>query len=222
MEVDDLKLAWAELDKRVATTQALAVSLLRDNRMSKMRGSLRGLVLVIAFELIMSWFAMIWLARFLIGQPESWLLMTSTIILAGASVVVIVASIWQLAIIGRLDYSSPVVKIQHDIASLRTARLQVTRWILLLSPLLWLPGLIVTAQGVIGFDIWKHFGPRWVISNFVLGLVCVPVAIVASRRIVSRHGSSWIVKRIADELAGISLRNARQQLEEIAQFEEMI
>ncbi len=62
----------------------------------------------------------------------------------------IVASVWQIARINRLDYTAPVVAIQREIAEMRASRIRVNRWLLLLSPLLWTPLAVVGAQGLFG------------------------------------------------------------------------
>jgi len=220
MELDELKTAWRELDRRLETGQAISLRVLKELKLDKTRSALRRLASVLKFELACGVLAMVLLGMFLAKHYDTARFAVSAIALDAVALFTIVASAWQIARITGLDYSAPVVKIQHEIAELRALRVRVTRWLLLLSPLLWTPFAIVAAQGLFGFDVYQAFGPAWIWANLGFGLAFIPPAIWVARRCSERFGTSPWFSRLVDDIAGGSLASAKKEVDEIARFEE--
>ncbi len=220
MELDDLKTAWRELDRRLDTGLALNRLVLKELKLERTRSVLRGLTSLLLYELISGVIAALLLGSFLADHFDVVRFAVSAIVLHVVAVFTIVASARQLAMIGRIDYAAPVVAIQHELAELRASRVRVTRWLLLLSPLLWTPLAIVAAQGLFGFDVYREFGPLWIAANLGFGLAMIPLVIWIARRFATRFEGSRILKHLADDIAGRSLGRAMDLLDEITQFEE--
>jgi hypothetical protein len=55
--------------------------------------------------------------------------------------------------------------------------------------------------------------------NFLLGVAVIPVAIWASRKYGDRLGRSWLMRRVAEEIAGRDLRVAMDSLAKISEFD---
>ena len=220
MELDDLKTAWRELDRRLDAGQAISLDVLKEWKLDRTRSALRRLSALLVFELISGVVAAILLGSFLADHHDTARFAIPAVVLHAAAVFTIVASAWQLARIGRLDYAAPVVAIQHELAALRTSRLRVNRGLLLLSPLLWTPLAIVAAKGLLGLDLYRAFGPAWIAANLAFGLAVIPLAISIARRYSARIENSPLLKHLADDIAGRSLITARDHLEEIRRFEE--
>ena len=220
MELDDLKTAWRELDRRLDTSLALNLDVLKELKLDKTQSALHRLVVALQFELFQGVLATLLLGYFLAGHIHAAKFAVPAIVLHAVAVLTIVAAVRQLALIGGMDYSAPVVAMQHQLAELRSLRIRTNRWLLLLSPLLWTPLAIVCAEGMFGFDIYREFGLLWVGLNLAVGLAVIPLAIWVAHRYAERLGRSRILKHLADDLAGRSLTMAMAHLEEIARFEE--
>jgi hypothetical protein len=219
MELDDLKTAWRELDRRLDAGQAISLHVLRELKLDRARSAMRRLSTLLVFELLSGVVAAILVGSFLADHHDAARFAIPALVLHAAAVFTIVASARQLAQLGRLDYAAPVVSIQHQLAGLRASRLRVTRWLLLLSPLLWTPLAIVAAKGLLGLDLYRTFGPAWIAANLAFGLAAIPLAIVIARRYSARFEDSPLLQHLADDIAGRSLTVARDHLGEIRQFE---
>jgi serine/threonine-protein kinase len=219
MELDDLKTAWGELDRRLETSLALNRSLFKELKLDKARSALGGLARVLWCELISGAVAALVLGSFLAGHLSDARFAIPAIVLQIAAILTIAACVWQLAVVGRIDYSAPVVTIQHELATLRLLRVHVTRWVLLLAPLLWTPLVIVAAKGCFGFDVYREIGRPWIAANIAFGLAVIPVGFWMANRFAARSGGSRVLKHLADAIAGRSLGRAMGLVDEIARFE---
>lgn len=54
--------------------------------------------------------------------------------------------------------------------------------------------------------------------NFLLGVAVIPVAIWAPRKYGDRLGRSWLMRRVAEEIAGRDLRAAMDSLAKLSEF----
>ncbi len=88
---------------------------------------------------------------------------------------------------------------------LATRRTRNVQWLLLAGPPLWTPFAIVVAQGLWGFDLYRHFGAGWIVSNFAVGLALVPVMHWIAQRFYARSERAGIMRSLADDVAGRSL-----------------
>jgi hypothetical protein len=79
--------------------------------------------------------------------------------------------------------------------------------------------LIVALQGAWGIDAYQIFGRNFLALNFLLGVAVIPVAIWASRKYGDRLGRSWLMRRVAEEIAGRDLRVAMDSLAKISEFD---
>jgi hypothetical protein len=218
MELDDLKSAWRALDRRLDSDRALTVRVFQEQRLDRMRTALRRLGALVWYELGSGVLAALLVGSFLVAHYDTPRFAVPALVLHAAALFTIIASVRQLAFLGLIDYAAPVVELQRALARLRASRLRTTRWLLLLSPLLWTPLAIVAVQGLFAVDIYNAFGPAWVAWNLGVGLAIIPLGIWLARRYPERPDSPRWRRQLADALAGRSLATARERLDEIARF----
>jgi MFS family permease len=131
----------------------------------------------------------------------------------------IVSAAWQLVAIRRLDFNAPILTSQRQLEALRIHRIRETKWTLFLAPLLWVPLLVVGLKVLAGVDAYAVFPASWLVANLLFGLACIPLLWWASRRFSERFSSSPVLQRVMDDVAGRNLREARQYLARLAEFE---
>jgi len=66
-------------------------------------------------------------------------------------------------------------------------------------------------------DFWAAGGWNFLALNFLLGVAVIPVAIWASRKYGDRLGRSWLMRRVAEEIAGRA-RAAMDSLGKMSEF----
>ena len=118
-----------------------------------------------------------------------------------------------------LDYGAPVFDVQKRLATLRVGRIRTIKWILLLSPLLWTPTLLVGFHALTGLDPYAFMDGKWLAANLLFGLAFLAGMLWVSKRYGDRWNRFPAVRHLMDAIAGRSLVAANGTLEEIEQFE---
>lgn len=219
MELDDLKDRWNEYDRKLDVHLRLNTRVLREFGLNRVDSSLRRLTRVIVFELLMGLVAAVLLGGFIADHLGEMRFLIPAVALDVFVIYFIGWSIRQWVALSSLDYGTPVVEIQRKLEMLRIDRIRMTKWVFLLSPLLWIPLLIVGVEGLLGLDAYAILDTAWLVSNFVFGLAVIAVAVWASRRFADRLQDSPLARRVADALADRSLVEAAGFLGTLSSFE---
>jgi hypothetical protein len=220
MELQDLKNLWAEYDRKLDTSLRLNSRIWRELNLSRVDSALKRLSRLLVFELLMNLAVVMALGWFIAEHAGEMRFLAPALALGLCAVALVIASIRQLAALHSLDYSAPVVAIQKRLEALRIERIRATKWVLLLSPLLWTPLLIVALEGLFGLDAYLFLDGRWLAANLLFGLAFIPVMLWAARRFAGRWQGSPLVQSLMDDLAGRSLVAAAGFLSELSRFEE--
>ncbi len=218
MEFDDLRTAWQSLDARVEELERSSLALRRHGELARVQRALRWFAASPALGLAQDLVGIGLLAAFLRGGPHEARFVLPALALLACLVPSALTNLWQLAVVGRLDWSAPVLELQRSLARVRAVRVRVVGAIFLLAPLLWMPLLIVAAQGLLGVDVYRVASSEWIAANYLFGLLAIPVLRFAARRVTGRL-SSRTLARIVDAISGASLARALSALDEIAGFE---
>lgn len=211
MELDDLKAAWQRLGDRLERQEAIQWQLLRDRKLDRVRASVRPLFWGQALQAALGIGLLVlgvacWGRN--TGVPG---LFATGIALHAFGVVTMVMAFITMSLIGTMDYTAPVLKIQKRFALLR--RFHAINATVCGAPW-WIMWVLVVGFAGLG-DVDPAAGtPAWISYSLLLGLAGFlgTVAIVFWRR--ARRPSTaagW------EESEGI--RRARAQLDEIARFE---
>lgn len=214
MELDDFKLAWQGLDRRLEQQRALNAQLFVESRLDRLRHGLRplvwGRIAQIALGVLVAVLAgSFWVARLHVTH----LLVCGVVLqLYGLSLIGFAAR--NLYLIHGIDHAAPVLAIQRQLAELRAWRVRVEgpfnavagcfTWILVLwANLAWY-----------GLDIWA--GGRsitWMALSAGAGLAGVGLVVWVMRG--TGHG-----RKLEDHAAGKSLQKAEAMLAEIERFQQ--
>ncbi len=216
MDIDDLKLAWQRLDRKLDRQNALAFQHFKERRLHTLRAHLRplrwGQRLQIPFGvLLVVWAVWTWRTRWDLVNVR-----VAAMIMQAYGVALIVAGAQTLALLERIDYTAPVAAIQRQLAG-------VQRWFSLTGLvlgmawwLLWIP-MVMMVAGAAGRDILAR-APRaigWYAGVCTAGLV---VSLWALRQ--AERSNRPVVRAWAQLTAsGRSLHRAHATLDEIRRFE---
>ncbi|MGH8192875.1 MAG: hypothetical protein ACREQ8_00545 [Woeseiaceae bacterium] len=215
MELDDLKTAWQEMERRLEKSENLNLQFFNERRLDKVKSALRWFGWAQAIELAV-WFALVVIvAPFWIEHRETAHFLVSGLVLHAYGVAAICLGTVQLLMIGRIRFSRPVLVIQKHVAELRRMRSRSTLLLGLPWCFLWVPLLIVGAKWLWDIDVYS---PGWTPASLAFGLAVMLLAIGYARRQLHRPAGPEWSQRILDHLAGCSLNRAQQQIDAVARF----
>jgi hypothetical protein len=126
----------------------------------------------------------------------------------------------QIALGLQIDYDKPIAVIQKQIEDLRVLRVRYIQGIFLAATLAWTPLMIVMLKGFWGLDAYRLFGTAFLLSNLLVGLAIIPLALWLSKRFSDRMGRSPFIQRLMKDLAGYNLNAATGFLAKLSQFED--
>ena len=220
MDLDDLKQSWQQQDRKLDAGLRLNTVRLYVTTLKKAETSLRRLSWFLWLDLLVDFPIVIWLGSFIadhIAEPRFAL---PALLLDVFVIALMGLGIRQLVALGATDPAEPVVALQKRTESLRIERLRAVKLILLASPLIWVPMLIVGLKGFLGADAYAIFDHAWLAANVLLGLAVIPLAVWISRRYADRMQRSPLVQRVMRDLAGTNLNAAQDFLASLSRFEE--
>lgn len=219
MELDDLKVAWKELDRKVTATHSAVLNFQADQKLDRARTALRPLVWRLTWELLKMIAVAVLCGWYLADNYQETRFAVPGIVLHALAILSVISTVRQLEMVRRIDYSAPVISIQRQLAELRALRLRTYLAVLALAPLLWILVLIVVVKGVFGGDVYAAVGMPWVLANVGFGLAFVLAAVWVSRRWADRFRQSRFLSQLVDDLAGRSLATAMGHIADVAKFQ---
>ncbi len=218
MELDDLKGAWHELERRVDAGNALTTQLLRERRLDKTRSAMRAMGWG-QFAQALFWGIAIGtvIAPFWYQYRDTTHLLAAGIVMHVYAVAAIILSVRQLLQIATVDYAAPVVELQRHLACLRRTRVNQQLWLGLPWWLLWVVATMIGAKRWWGIDIYAP-APAWIYVALGIGVVGIALTLWLPRIVGRTPRGSRVVQGLLDDLAGHSLMRVTRQLDEIAGF----
>ncbi len=221
MQLEDLKTAWAQLDQRVggdltrmeAITQALV-----DERT---RSLVQQTVWLPIVELVAT---LAGLSLVIVGlmQTGGTVYYTCLNAIFFLFTLLILSAICQITMSAKVDPTAPVIATQRQLGKLRALRIFEGKWMLLLSPVLWAPFLVVIVEMflkiVVGYEE-TFFSAGFVQANVIIGLIMTGGLMWMSRTIAKRWLSESFMSDLFDEFAGSRLTAAREFLTRLDGYE---
>jgi hypothetical protein len=210
MDVTELKSLWREIDARIDVRRQ------RERGLGRTRGALGRLRVWIVVELVLNGLAALWLGSFLGDHVTAPRFAAPALLLLAAALLAVVSGARQAALLAGIDLAEPVLASQRRVAALQALRRRTIQATLLAAPLLWVPLVVVAARSLAGLDLVEEL-PGWLAANLAFGLAVIPLALWVARRPGVRR--SRFLARLADDLTGRSLVQARTFLAELEELE---
>jgi len=215
MELDELKTAWQALGRQLERQEAIQWQLLRERKLERVRHGLRPLVWGQVLQILLGiGLIVLGVACWSRNPDVPGLFWTGVLVHAFGVAHAALAGI-TLGLVGSIDYSAPVLRIQKQMARLR--RFHAVNSNVCGAPwwVMWV--LVVVAFAGLGEARPTAGTPLWIQLSLALGIVgwlgTYALAWWARRRarIAGRDGG------LVDE--SLSIRRGRALLDELAEFE---
>ena len=199
MELDELKSAWAELDRRVAV---LEVAMPVRGAAAIVREELRPLCWGQSVQVVGGLLLALGAGSFWFDHRDAAGPLVAGLLLHIYGVSMIIAAARNLVLAVRASEDLPVLALQRRLATLKAWRIREGRWFGIVGCFMWVP-MIIWAFAQLGVDIVAA-RPGFVAWNVVVAVVCL--------------GAYVVVSRLVSTPEGAAVRRARERLEEIARF----
>ncbi len=221
MVLDDLKAAWSQFERRadddLSRIEAMTNTLI-DDRARTLVGRAMWLP---ALELVAT---LVGLALVLLGmqQEGSVVFFACLTSILALFVLLIASAICQIAMVARIAPTAPVITMQRQLGRLRTLRIFENKWMLLLSPVLWAPFLVVIVEMFLKLVIGVEgtvFSAGFVTANLIIGGLLSLALVWLSLRLADRLKGTSFLRQLLDDFAGRRLTQAREFLSRLDGFE---
>ena len=215
MELDEMKLAWQGLDRRLEQQHALNLQLFRDGRLDKLQRGLRPLVWGQAIQMLMGVLGLLVLVPIWITHWRDPAVLVAGVLMHAYCVGLIIVGAVVQSQVARIDYGAPVLTIQRQLLLLRRtyaywgAVVVGLPWWFLTAPL-----LVVLSRGTIMTN-----APSVVWIQLAIGAAGL-LATWRFHRWSHRPERAQLARKLDDSTAGGSIRRAQAALNEIARFEQ--
>jgi hypothetical protein len=215
MELDEMKIAWQALDRRLEQQHTLNLQLFRDGRLDKLRRGLRPLAWGQAIQMAIGVLGLLVLAPIWIAHwHDPAVLIAGGVMHAYCVGLIIVGAAVQTQV-ARIDYGAPVLAIQRQLLRLRRtyafwgAVAVGLPWWFLTAPL-----LVVLSRGAIMTN-----APLAIWAQLAIGAVGL-FATWRFHRWSRRPERALLARKLDDANSGGSIRRAQAALDEVARFEQ--
>jgi hypothetical protein len=217
IELDDLKAAWQTLNRSLERQHTLALHQFKEGKLARFRSGFRPLLVGQIIQLISGVILSFLAGSFWVDHIRVAHLMFYGISLHAYGLMFIVFAARDLFLISRLDYATPVLVLQKQIADLRAWHLRAAIWFGVAGCFIWIPLMLILFYKL-GADVWVR-NPG-VVGWFVLsGFVCLGI-LYGIVRWSRRPGRETFAKSLENSSAGRSVNRAQAMLDEIARFEQ--
>ena len=216
MELDDLKAAWQELDRKLDRQRDLSLQILRQGPQDRIRRGLRPLVWGQAFSMAGGLLTVLLSAAFWSSHLHTIHLLATGLLMHLYGVATILFGARILFLAGRIDYAQPVLEIQARLARLRRAYVLGGIWLGLPWFVLWIPCLEMAFVALFGADLFVHAPAvlAWCLLSGLVGWLPVLGLLLWARK------RPALARRLEAFAAGRSLNEAQRQVEALARFEQ--
>lgn len=215
MELDDLKLAWQSLDRRLAEQHALNLHMFKDTKLAQVKSKLRPLVFGQVLQLLAGVAMIVLFPPFWVEHFRTPHFLISGVLLRAYGIMFCILAGRELHLIWHIDYAAPVLVIQKQLAQLRRWRIRSAPLMGITGCFIWIPLMLVIFQWL-GADVWVK-SPLVVYVFIACGFVALGV-FLAIRKWLRHPNRVNIAKSFDDSSVGRSLQRAESVLAEIASF----
>ncbi|MEO8003244.1 MAG: hypothetical protein ABI644_15350 [Arenimonas sp.] len=222
LDLDKLKSQWALETSKLDNSLTLDIEAVRTALSKKTYTAFRRHSYWLMAGLLSSFSAFAALMMFMVKHLSDSIYLLLASPLAVFALAECVVHFLQWKTLQKLDLSSPILETREVLDRLRNRRVQLTKWVLLTSVLLWWPLILVLVKGFTGIDLLPKFPASFIWINVLIGFSFIPTAYLIARYFSNRFRKSPGFQKFLEDMAGKSWSNARRQLDARQRFEDDI
>lgn len=216
MEEKDIKKSWKNYGEELRTDAPLQLSLVEEVKVMKAKIELSQLQWRRGIEAALFFICLAYLVHFIGVHFPTWHFVAAAGVLAIFALIGLIGCIVELALITKLDYSTPVTVFQQQLHKIKAYDLQILRLIFLSVPF-YFAYTIVGFESFFGVDIYTYGNKAWLISNGVISLALIPASIWLYRKLSYQAETHWVRSLVVDN-GGKQIQSALAFLGEIEDF----
>ena len=218
IDLERLRGVWSTLDVPLEARLRLDAAALREQLSARAASAFSRHAWRQSAALLLNAGVLALLVIFMVRHAEVLHLLAFGAVCAAVVLVQVGVDAWEIVVLRRLDFTAPVGRVQHQIGAVRRRRVQLVKWILLLSPVLGLPAACVLLQAGLGIDFFALYAWRFFFWYELAGLACIPLLLLLSNAVARRFRDTPRFERFLDELVGSAWAAAQRQLGELRNF----
>jgi hypothetical protein len=220
MNLDILRTEWAARDQKLESMLRLNTRLLHEAFLDKGRAEIERKNDFGIFSMFVWVGTLIAVGIFMANHVGEMRFFLPALLIQAWTLATGVEGLLQRAALRELDYAQPTLAVQKQLEALRIRRLQSFKWAFLTGQIVWWIPLVIVVLRALGGDIYaSEWMRQFMAINVAVGLLFIPVAIWACRRVAGRFGGSKALASFTDAIAGRDVVAARNFLERLARFE---
>lgn len=219
MELDELKVKWAEHDRKLDVSIRLNRQLLRETYTRRARWALWRLSAMLAAGAMFLLVVIVSLGYLISQSCSSPRFMWPAVALDLMAISLLALLIGQIALSLKMDYDQPIGTIRKRLETLRKVRVRYIQGIFLSALLAWMPLFILVMKLFLGVDVYRSFPTSWIITNVAFGFLVLGIGVWVARRYGDRMSKSVFGQRFLRDLAGYNFNAASGFLATLAEFE---
>jgi hypothetical protein len=216
MDLDEMKIRWAEYDRKIDETIHLNRRLLRAETVNRARSTLQRMILALGIEAGLWLVGVSLIGRFVYSNASATRFVVSGVAVDIFAIAMLATTIAQIVSILQIDYGKPVAAIQKQMESIRVLRIKTVRWGFVAGIIVWAPLLMVFCKAFLGIN---QLSTAWLCTNVAMGLSLIPLTWWLSKKFGDRMHQFPLVQRLMHDIGGRSLGAAESFLTTISEFE---
>jgi MFS family permease len=215
--VQDLTQLWAAQEKQLQQSVRLNTITLNEIKTHKAQHKMRGYLGLNVFSLIVGVLMASFSSYFIFTHLDAIHMLLSGAVALVWSLLIFVAAILQLEKLYTLDYTKPVLEVQHKLNVIRLSALYFLRVSLMILPF-YFAYLLMFFDVVFGVDIYVSGDTNWLISQAAFSLLLGVLALYLYRQLspenINKPLTKWLMQGF-----GSQAMEAAEELNQLEEFE---
>jgi MFS family permease len=215
--VQDLTQLWAAQEKQLQQSVRLNTITLNEIKTHKAQHKMRGYLGLNVFSLIVGVLMASFSSYFIFTHLDAIHMLLSGAVALVWSLLIFVAAILQLEKLYTLDYTKPVLEVQHKLNVIRLSALYFLRVSLMTLPF-YFAYLLMFFDVVFGVDIYVSGDTNWLISQAAFSLLLGVLALYLYRQLspenINKPLTKWLMQGF-----GSQAMEAAEELNQLEEFE---